>query len=139
MKSYSYYFGLTVITASTLVSGCSSLTDSIAASTQTFTNTTQSSSEVSSNVSKSAPGTAQLKQAVEFAAINWMQLSANMANGEGEHLSAMADLLGVSSTQKPAFFSMTKTKFSQLLPSTETTPAQLVDSLKVELGKLGKA
>lgn len=130
---------LSALAATVLLSGCSSLTDTIAASTQTFTDTTKSSSEVSTNASKSAPETAQIKQAVEFAAINWMQLSSNMASGQGEHLSTMADLLGVKPAQKPAFYNMAKSKFSQLLPTTETTPEQLVKSLKVEIGKLGKA
>lgn len=137
MKLYTACF-LSALAAA-LLSGCSTLTDTIAASTQTFTDTTKSSSEVSTNSSKSAPETAQLKQAVEFAAINWMQLSANMASGQGEHLSAMADLLGVKPAQKSAFYSMAKSKFNQLIPSTEVTPEQLVKSLKVEIGRLGKA
>ena len=130
---------LSALAATVLLSGCSALTDTIAASTQTFTDTTKSSSEVSTNASKSAPETAKIKQAVEFAAINWMQLSSNMASGQGEHLSTMADLMGVKPAQKPAFYSMAKSKFNQLLPTTETTPEQLVKSLKVEIGKLGKA
>jgi hypothetical protein len=80
-----------------------------------------------------------MQQAIEFAKINWMQLSSNMANGDGEHLSTMADLLGVEATQKTAFYSMTKAKFNQLFPSTEVTAEQLVQSLKTEIEKLGKA
>jgi uncharacterized protein YceK len=137
MKMYMAF--LSTLAVSLLLSGCSSLTDTIAASTQTFTDTTKSSSEVSTNASKSTPETAKLKQAVDFAAINWMQLSENMASGEGEHLSAMADLLGVKPTQKPAFYRMTKAKFSVLFPTTETTPEQLVNSLTAEIKKLSKA
>lgn len=135
MKIYPLPF-LTLL-AAVLLSGCSTLTDTIAASTQTFTNTTESTTRVSSGDAGSTSLNNQ--QAVDFAKINWMQLSANMASGDGEHLRTFADLLGVNSAQKPAFYDMTKTKFSQLFPSTQTTPEQLVNSLKVEISKLGKA
>jgi Protein of unknown function (DUF3015) len=120
-----------------LLSGCGTLTDTIAASTQTFTNTTESSTRVTSS-NDSGHASLKTQQAVAFAKINWMQLSANMASGQGEHLSAMADLMGVQASQKPAFYSMTKAKFSQLLPSNEVTPEQLVSRLKVEVSKLNK-
>ncbi len=119
-----------------LLSGCSTITDTIAASTQTFTNTTESTTRISSGNS----GTASLnnQQAIDFAKVNWMQLSANMANGEGEHLRTLADLMGVHSAQKSAFYSMTKAKFNQLLPSTQTTAEQLVKNLQAEVSKLNK-
>lgn len=135
MKIFQVFFlGFTTISA---LSGCSSLTDSIGATTQTFTNTTESSSRISSG--NAGQASLKMQQAIEFAKINWMQLSSNMANGEGEHLSTMADLLGVDAAQKPAFYSMTKSKFSQLFPSMEVTAEQLVNSLKVEIGRLNKA
>lgn len=120
------------------LSACGTLTDSIGASSETFTNSTESSSRVTSS---KAGEHASLKsqQAIEFAKVNWMQLSANMANGQGEHLSTMADLMGVKPAQKPAFYSMTKAKFSQLFTSIEITPEQLVSRLQVEVTKLNKA
>ncbi len=117
-----------------LLSACSSITDTIAASTQTFTNTTESTSRISSGDSSYAG--LQNQQAVEFAKVNWMQLSANMARGDGEHLKTMADLLGVKPAQRVAFFSMTKSKFNLLYPSIHTTPEQLVNSLKTQLAHL---
>lgn len=118
-----------------LLSGCSSITDTIAASTQTFTNTTESSTRVSSS---NDSGSASLKnqQLIDFAKINWMQLTSNMAQGDGEHLHTLADLLGVKAAEKPVFYQMTKTKFSQLFSSTETTPEQLVHRLKIEVNQL---
>ena len=137
MKMYAPLFLSTVMVVAVL-SGCSSITDTIAASTQTFTNTTESSSRISSS-KDSDHASLKNRQAVEFARVNWMQLSANMANGQGEHLSTMADLLGVKPTQKSAFYRMAKNKFSQLFASVEITPEQLVNSLKVEVNKLSKA
>jgi uncharacterized protein YceK len=127
---------LIILATTVMLSGCSALTDSIAASTQTFTNSTESSTRVSSS-NNSKQASLKIQQAVEFVKVNWMQLSSNMASGQGEHLSTMADLMGVKPAQKPAFYSMAKSKFSQLFPTTETTPEQLVNSLKVEIGKLG--
>lgn len=129
---------LVTLAVAVLLSGCSALTDSIAASTETFTNSTESSTRVSSS-NDSNHASVKTQQAIEFAKINWMQLSSNMANGQGEHLSAMADLLGVQAVKKPAFYQMAKFKFNQLFPSTDTTPEQLVSRLKVEVAKLGNA
>jgi len=136
MKKLNVTFLVTTFTIG-LLSGCSSITDTIAASTQTFTNTTESSTRVSSS---NDSGSASLKsqQAIDFAKINWMQLSANMAKGNGEHLQTLADLLGVQAAEKPAFYQMTKTKFSQLFSSTETTPEQLVHRLKIQVSQLKK-
>ncbi len=122
----------------TSLSGCSSVTDSIAASTQTFTNSTESSSRVSSSNNSSSAAANQIEQAIEFAEINWMQLSSNMAQGQGEHLTAMAEILHISTAQKPAFYQMTKNKFSQLFSSTETTAEQLVQRLSIEITALQK-
>jgi hypothetical protein len=107
-----------------LSTACSTLTDTIAASMQTFTNTTKAS---------------KLQQAVAFASINWMRLAENMANGQGEHLQTLADLLGVKATQKPAFYAMTKHNYQQLFPSAQTTPEQLIHSLQIEITHLGNA
>lgn len=77
-------------------------------------------------------------KAVQFARINWPNLTADMANGQGEYLSTLADLMVVKPTQKPAFYRMAKNRFSQLLPSAEVTPEQLVIRLQVAIGKLDK-
>lgn len=77
-------------------------------------------------------------QAIQFARINWSNLTADMAGGQGEYLSTMADLMAVKPAQKTAFYRMAKSRFSQLLPSAETTPEQLFTRLKVEIGKLDK-
>ncbi|NOQ34286.1 MAG: DUF3015 domain-containing protein [Methylococcaceae bacterium] len=129
MKTYLYPAGVGLIAAS-LLSGCSSITDTVAASTQTFTN----SSESSTNASKDSPSAKNnTEQAIEFAKVNWMQLSSNMSKGQGEHLAAIASLLSVKEAKKPAFYTMTQDKFSSLFKSTETTAEQLVSSLQLEI------
>lgn len=74
--------------------------------------------------------------ALEFAQINWSNLTADMAKGQGQYLVTMANLLEVPTAKKPAFYAMTKTKFPQLISSPATTPNQLVAKLKTETAKL---
>ena len=52
---------------------------------------------------------AQYKVTV-FAAINFDNLSQEMAQGQGEHLASLATLMGVPAEQQPAFFAMTQEK-----------------------------
>lgn len=133
MKNSFYQAVLIAVTAGAFLSGCSSITDTVAASTQTFTN----ASEATTNVSKSSSyAKNDTEQAVQFAKLNWMNLSANMAKGQGEHLAAFATLLKVDAAKRPAFYQMTQQKFTALLGSTETTPEQLVQNLQVEIAKL---
>ena len=133
MKISFYQSGLAVMVLSAFLSGCSSITDTVAASTQTFTN----ASEATTNVSKSSPSAKNnTEQAIQFTKINWMKLSSNMAKGQGEHLAALATLLEVKEAQKPAFYAMTQEKFTRLFANTETSPEQLVQHLQLEITKL---
>jgi hypothetical protein len=77
-------------------------------------------------------------KAVQFAQVNWLKLMADIAKGQGEYLTTMADLLKVSSAKKPAFYKVSQFKFNRLFPSADTTPEQLVNNLKREIGKLNE-
>lgn len=129
--------GFVLIVACLMLSGCSSITDTIAASSQTFTNVSDSSSGSSTNMSKdSSPSSSNTYQAVEFARVNWMNLNENMARGKGEHLAAVANLLAVSEAQKPAFYRMTQQKFIHLVNKGQATPTELITQLQQEIKKL---
>jgi glucose-6-phosphate-specific signal transduction histidine kinase len=65
-----------------------------------------------------------------------MNLNENMAQGKGEHLAAVANLLAVSDTQKPAFYRMTQQKFMNLVNKGQATPAELITQLQQEINKL---
>ncbi|MCK4493166.1 MAG: DUF3015 family protein [Methylococcales bacterium] len=120
-----------------MLSGCSSITDTIAASSQTFTNVSDSSSGSSTNVSKdSSPSASNIHQAIEFAKINWMNLSSNMSQGQGEHLVAIADLLAVKEAKRLVFYQMTQLKFSALFNKGEATPTELIAHLQQEIKRL---
>lgn len=76
------------------------------------------------------------KNVVEFAQLNWSNLTSDMAKGQGLYLSNIADLLEIPVAKRTAFYAMTKNKFTQLIPSPNTTPEQLVINLRIESAKL---
>jgi hypothetical protein len=64
-----------------------------------------------------------------FASLNFDALTAEMAQGQGEHLASLASLMGVPSEQHPAFFAMTQERYAYLVQAGETSPVALVKSL----------
>jgi hypothetical protein len=64
-----------------------------------------------------------------FAAINFDNLSQEMAQGQGEHLASLAALMGVPADQHPAFFAMTQEKYTTLVQAGETSPKAVVKAI----------
>ena len=64
-----------------------------------------------------------------FASLNFEALSAEMAQGQGEHLASLAFLMGVPAEQHPAFFAMTQERYTSLVQAGETSPVALVKAL----------
>jgi hypothetical protein len=64
-----------------------------------------------------------------FASLNFDALSAEMAQGQGEHLASLATLMGVPAERHPAFFAMTQERYTSLVQAGETSPVALVKSL----------
>lgn len=65
-----------------------------------------------------------------FAAINFENLSQDMAQGRGEHLTSLATLLGVPAEQQGEFFVLTQEKYTTLIQSGETTPVAMLKALQ---------
>ena len=57
-----------------------------------------------------------------FASVNFDNLSQEMAQGQGEHLTSLATLMGIPNEQHPAFFQMTQEKYTTLIQAGETSP-----------------
>ena len=68
-----------------------------------------------------------------FASVNLENLKQDMAQGEGEHLTSFATLLGVSNAHQPGFFALTQDKYSSLFASAETTSTEMLVALNQEL------
>jgi DUF3015 family protein len=64
-----------------------------------------------------------------FASLNFDALSAEMAQGQGEHLASLASLMGVPAESQPAFFAMTQERYTSLVKSGEASPVALVKAL----------
>ncbi|GJL56163.1 MAG: hypothetical protein NPIRA02_32950 [Nitrospirales bacterium] len=75
-------------------------------------------------------GTIVMKEKVNvFAAVNFENLSQEMAQGQGEHLASMATLMGIPQDHHAEFFAMTQEKYTSLLNNGETTPKAVVKAL----------
>ncbi|GJL67885.1 MAG: hypothetical protein NPIRA06_05200 [Nitrospirales bacterium] len=61
-----------------------------------------------------------------FAGVNFDNLSQEMAQGQGEHLTSLATLMGIPIAQQPAFFAMTQEKYTTLVQAGETSPKAVV-------------
>lgn len=64
-----------------------------------------------------------------FAAINFDNLSQEMAQGHGEHLASLATLMGVPAEQQGEFFALTQERYTSLIQAGETSPVALVKAL----------
>jgi hypothetical protein len=64
-----------------------------------------------------------------FAELNFDALSAEMAQGQGEHLASLASLMGVPAEHQAAFFAMTQERYTSLIRAGETSPVALVKAL----------
>jgi hypothetical protein len=57
-------------------------------------------------------------------------LKQEMAQGQGEHLAALATLLGVPSEDQPVFFSLVQEKYASLVQSEDTTPLVMLQAIQ---------
>ena len=70
-----------------------------------------------------------------FAAMNFENLSQEMAQGKGEHLASLATLMGIPAEQHTAFFALTQERYSAMVQAGETTSVALVKALNDAVGK----
>lgn len=66
---------------------------------------------------------------VMFAELNFDNLSQEMAQGHGEHLTSLATLMGVPAEQQPEFFAMTQERYTLLVKAGDTSPVAMVKAL----------
>ncbi|MBI3356098.1 MAG: DUF3015 domain-containing protein [Nitrospirae bacterium] len=64
-----------------------------------------------------------------FASLNFEALSAEMAQGQGEHLASLASLMGVPAEHQATFFAMTQERYTSLVQAGEASPVALVKAL----------
>src|SRR6185503_20111886 len=64
-----------------------------------------------------------------FASLNLDALTAEMAQGQGEHLASLATLMGVPAERHAAFFAMTQERYTSLVKAGETSPVAMVKAI----------
>jgi hypothetical protein len=73
------------------------------------------------------------QKAVVYARANFDNLSQEMARGGGEHLAALATLMGVPAQQQPAFFALTQERYGELYQSDATTADEMLVALNDQM------
>ena len=94
----------------------------------TFGSTTFGISSGTSGCTNDGTVMAQEKANV-FAAMNFENLSQDMARGEGEHLASLATLMGVPEEHQAEFFTLTQERYTTLIRSGEKTPVAMLTAL----------
>jgi hypothetical protein len=64
-----------------------------------------------------------------FAAANYENLSQQMAQGGGEHLASLAELMGIPEGHRSEFFALAQAQYASLIQSGDTTPAAMLEIL----------
>jgi hypothetical protein len=69
-----------------------------------------------------------------FAAVNFDNLAQEMAQGQGEHLTSLATLMGIPAEQNGVFFPMAQEKYTTLIQTGETSPKAVVKAIYSAMG-----
>lgn len=64
-----------------------------------------------------------------FAAINFENLAQEMAQGQGEHLTSLATLMGVPAEHQAEFFALTQDRYTSLMQAGEASPIAMIKAL----------
>jgi hypothetical protein len=93
--------------------------------------TTNASSDMTS--SRGPAALAKQNRAIRFAADTIEPLSQNMAQGGGEYLSALAELLDVPADRHKAFFALAQEQYALLAQRADAAPAEIIRTLQVAM------
>ena len=64
-----------------------------------------------------------------FTALNFDNLSQEMAQGQGEHLTSLATLMGIPQEHHQEFFAMTQEKYTSFVEAGENSPKAVVKAM----------
>lgn len=70
-----------------------------------------------------------------FVAMNYESLKQDMARGKGEYLVSFGELLGIPVTRQDEFSELLGEQYTILIPSEDTTPAEMLVALRSRLKK----
>ncbi len=124
-----------VLGVMSILYACAVTNSSTESSSQTFKNTTDASSKFTSSTSPGSDSSesAKKEQALVFSKMNLERIKTDMAVGGGEHLTSLATLMEIPAHNQQEFFALTKSNFSILFSSDQTTAEELLARLDDEL------
>jgi len=64
-----------------------------------------------------------------FATLTFDNLSQEMAQGHGEHLTSLATLMGVPAEHQGEFFTLAQDRYTSLMQAGETSPVAMIKAL----------
>ena len=113
------------------------LCNTIATTSCSFTNTTESITDsTSSTFNWYHPGMLQKQRKIQvFAKANLSRLKEDMAAGKGPYLTSLATLMEVPRNDRQDFFDLTKSNFQHLFPSDQTTSEEMLATLGLRLSE----
>jgi hypothetical protein len=124
-----------VLGVMSILYACAVTNSSTESSSQTFQNTTDASSKFTSSTSPGSDSSesAKKEQALAFSKMNLERIKTDMAVGGGEHLTSLATLMEIPAHNQQEFFALTKSDFSILFSSEQTTAEELLARLDLFL------
>ncbi len=75
------------------------------------------------------------KQTTMFASLNFENLSQEMAQGHGEHLTSLATLMGIPSERQTEFFSLAQERYLTLMQAGDVSPKAMLSALQVAMAR----
>ena len=75
------------------------------------------------------------KMQEEFVSTNYEILSEEMAQGHGQYVSALAELMGCDAAARADFARMTQARYESLFSAADQAPASLLGSVKAEISR----
>ena len=113
----------------------------------TFKGTTKQTTDTTSNVTGTTSGKSWFEgglvkkdQEVQaFADLNFDNLKQNMAAGHGEYLASLGSLMGVTPAHQNEFFALTQVRYTTLVGSEQTTPAEMLVAINQVLADSGSS
>ncbi len=130
MINKSIYSVIVIFCAISLLSSCAVTTESTEASSETFGNTSDASTDLTSSTSKKDEEDKQAARLLRYVRANFDRIRSDIAVGEGEHLTTLAVLLDIDESKTHQFYQLSKSHFNDLYPYDETAPEQFVNHLE---------
>jgi len=111
----------------------------------TFKGTTKETTDTTSNVTGTTSGKSWFEGGLvkkdqevnAFADLNFENLKQDMAMGRGEYLASLGSLMGVTAAHQDEFFALTQSRYTTLVRSEQTTPAEMLVALNQMLATTG--